>query len=551
MKQANPKYTILYARLSQEDSREGDSNSIQNQQLMLEKYANDNGFKNPLFLYDDGYSGTNYDRPDFKRLENDIEIGKVGTVITKDLSRLGRDYLKTGYYTEIFFPEYDVRYIAVHDGVDTLEGDNEFMPFKNIINEWYARDCSRKVKAGKRAKALNGQYTGSYAPYGYMKSPEDKHKLIPDIKTVDNLKRIFQMAASGLSPMKIGNALRRDKILKPRAYTTQETSGKYANEKDAKYPYDWSPVTIIKIVQNQAYLGHLVFNKFTTKSFKTKKIVATDENEWIIAQNTHEPLVDEHTFEQAQKITVRKRRTWTGEPHIFAGLLRCPDCEQAMHHLKRTNRSCTATYSCNTYSRYGKEYCTMHYIRYEDLYDIVLSDIRQYAELAKNHEQEFVEALNISNSDNTKKQLAQYEKEIVKAEKRLSEISIIIKRLYEDSVIGKLTDERFCEMSKGYETENADLKEKVREAQKAIASYKDANSNSRQFTALIQKYFNVEKLDAPMLNELVSKIEVHEREITNNGERVQKIDIYYNFVGIIDKAREHRTAAYHWVEGMV
>jgi len=523
------KIAALYCRLSRDDESEGYSSSIMSQKQILSQYAKHNGIVNTEFFIDDGYSGTNYDRPGFKRLESDIEAGKVSAVITTDLSRLGRDYLKTGYYIEVLFPEYGVRYIAVHDGVDTFAGDNEFMPFKNIINEWYARDCSRKVKAGYRAKALSGEYTGPYAPYGYMKSPEDKHKLIPHPYTAGILKRIFKMAANGMSPLKIGTALRHDRILKPRAFTSQETGGKYANYKDVKYPYDWSPRTIITIIQNQAYLGHLVFNRFTTKSFKSKKIVANNESEWIIVKNTHEPLVDEYTFEMAQKVTVIKRRTWTGEPHIFAGLLRCPNCGKAMHFLKRTDRSYSASFSCNTYSRYGKEYCTMHYIRFEDLYAIVLNDIRQYAELAKDHEQEFIESLCKTGNDASKKQLAQLSNNITKAEKRLSEISLIIKRLYEDSVIGKLTDERFCELSKGYEAEGAELKTYVRELHKTVASHRKANDNSRRFTALIKKYFEIEELDAPMLNELISKIEVHEREAFN-GVRHQRIDIYYNFV---------------------
>ena len=523
------KIAALYCRLSRDDENEGYSSSIMSQKQILSQYAKQNRIVNTEFYIDDGYSGTNYDRPDFKRLESDIEAGKVSTVITKDLSRLGRDYLKTGYYIEVLFLEYNVRYIAVHDGVDTLAGDNEFMPFKNIINEWYARDCSRKVKAGYRVKALSGEYTGPYAPYGYMKSPENKYKLIPHPYTADILKRIFKMAANGMSPLKIGAALRRDRILKPRAYTAQETGGKYTNEKDVKYPYDWSHKTIITIIQNQAYLGHLIFNKFTTKSFKSKKIVATNESEWIIAKNTHEPLVDEYTFEQAQKVTVIKRRTSTGEPHIFAGLLRCPDCGKAMHYLKRTGRSYSASFACNTYSRYGREYCTMHYIRFEDLYAIVLNDIRQYAQMAKEHEQEFMETLSKTGSDTTKKQLAQLESKIPKAEKRLSEVGLIIKRLYEDNVTGKLTDERFCELSKGYEAESAELKAYVRELHETATSLRKANDNSRRFTALIKKYFDIEALDASMLNELISKIEIHEREVFN-GERQQRIDVFYNFV---------------------
>lgn len=538
MKQQN-KIVALYCRLSRDDENEGYSSSIMTQKEILSQYARQHGMSETEFYIDDGYSGTNYDRPDFKRLERDIEAGKVGTVITKDLSRLGRDYLKTGYYVEVLFPEYDVRYIAVNDSVDTSTGDNEFMPFKNIINEWYARDISKKIKSAYRTKALNGEFTGPYAPYGYRKSPEDKHKLIPNPDTADVVKRIFQMAASGMTPFKIGTVLKNDGILKPRAYTMQETGGKYTTTGNIKYPYDWSQKTIITIIQNKVYLGHLVSNKNTTKSFKSKKLVAVDESEWIIVENTHEPLIDAYTFEQAQKVTEVKRRTQTGEPHLFAGLLRCPDCGKAMHFLKRRDRSYTASYCCNTYSRYGKEYCTMHYIRYEDLYDIVLKNIRMYAELAKNHEQELIESLCKMGNDNTKKQLAQYEKEIAKAEKRLSEISMIIKRLYEDSVIGKLTDERFCELSKGYEAESADLKTRVREAKSAITTYKDANSNSRQFTKMIQNYIDVEELNTAILNELINKIVVHERDLVD-GSRQQKVDIYYNFVGAIGQ-EEHNT----------
>jgi DNA invertase Pin-like site-specific DNA recombinase len=530
VKQQN-KIAALYCRLSRDDENEGYSSSIMTQKQILSQYAKQHGMTETEFYIDDGYSGTNYDRPDFKRLERDIEAGRIGTVITKDLSRLGRDYLKTGYYVEVLFPEYGVRYIAVNDSVDTSTGDNEFMPFKNIINEWYARDISKKIKSAYRTKALNGEFTGPYAPYGYRKSPEDKHKLIPNPDTADVVRRIFELAASGMTAFKIGTVLKKDKILKPRAYTMQET-GKYVSESFVNYPYDWSQKTIITVLQNRVYLGHMVSNRSTTKSFKSKKLVAVDESEWIIVENTHAPLVDEDTFQAAQKAAEVKRRTDTGAPHLFAGLLRCPDCGKAMHYLKRQERSYSASYSCNTYSRYGKEYCTMHYIRYEDLYDVVLNNIRQYAELAKNHEREFIEALSRAGTDSTKKQLQQFEKDIAKAERRLSEISVIIKRLYEDSVTGKLTDERFCEMSKSYEAEAAELKGRIREAQKAISANRDANSNSAQFTKLIQNYFDVKELTTAILNELISKIVVHEREIVD-GKREQKIDIYYNFVGII------------------
>lgn len=331
--------------------------------------------------------------------------------------------------------------------------------------------------------------------------------------------------------MKIRTVFSREKVLQPHAYTMQKKTGDISN---VQYPYEWSPRTIICIVQNKVYLGHMISNKSSKKSFKSKRAVMNDESEWIVIENTHEPLVDEYIFEQAQKIAEMKRRTWTGEPHIFAGLIRCADCGKAMHYLKRVDRTYTASYSCNTYSRYGKGFCTMHYIRYEDLYDGVLNDIRRYAEMAIKHEQDFMEMLNKAQSDKTKSQLVQHEKEISKAEKRLSEISVIIKRLYEDYVIGKITDERYDEMSKGYEAESADLKSKISDSQKVIGSYKDADRNTRQFTALMQKHSEIKELDAAILNELVNKIEVHEREVME-GERRHRIDIYYNFVGVLEE----------------
>jgi len=373
LKQQN-EIAALYCRLSRDDETEGYSSSILSQKQILSQYAKQQGMTETEFFIDDGYSGTNFDRPGWQALMTRIENGEVSAIICKDSSRMARNYLQAGLYREMFH-EKGIRLICVNDGIDTARGEDDFTPFREIMSEWYARDCSKKVKAGYRAKALSGQYTGPYAPYGYMKSPDDKHKLIPHPETADVVKRIYQMAVSGMSPMQIGTALRRDKILKPRAYTNKETGGKYANDKDVKYPYDWSPKTLTQIIQNQANLGHLVFNKFTTLSFKSRKIIANDESEWIIAKNTHEPLVDEYTFAQAQKVTVVKRRTWTGEPHIFSGLLRCPDCGKAMHYLTRPERTYSASFSCNTYSRYGKEYCSMHYIRYEDLYDIVLNYI--------------------------------------------------------------------------------------------------------------------------------------------------------------------------------
>jgi hypothetical protein len=350
------------------------------------------------------------------------------------------------------------------------------------MSEWYARDCSRKVKAGYRAKALNGQYTGPYAPYGYMKSPENKYKLIPHPDTAATLKRIFQMAASGLTPLKISTIFKNEKIVRPRMQTMQETNEKYSTI--TKYPFHWSYKTLITIIQNRVYLGHMVSNKSTSQSFKNRKTVLNAESEWITVENTHEPLVDEHTFEQAQKATIAKRKAWTGEPHIFSGLMICGDCGNSMHYLKRSDRSYSASYSCNTYSKHGKEYCTMHYIRYEDLHDIILRDIRKYAKLAKKHGKEFVEAI---------------------------------------------TKTR-CEIS---------------EFQKTDALHKEVYDDSKRFCGLLKKYFGIKELTATILNELVNKIVVHEREVFK-GKRYQQIDIYYSLVGILDENRSHLLRDRRW-----
>ena len=526
------KMTALYTRLSRDDDFQGDSMSIQTQKSMLSQYAEQNGFKETVFYVDDGFSGTSFERPDFQRMLSDIEDGKIGTVITKDLSRLGRDYLKTGFYTECYFPENHVRYIAVNDNVDTAKGDNEFAPFRNIMNEWYARDVSKKIKSAYRTKAQKGEFTGPYAPYGYRKSPEDKHKLIIDEETAPIVKRIFELAASGVSPFRITTILKKDGILKPRAYT-METAGKYVSAKNVKYPYDWGNQTIIQMLRNRVYLGHMVNNKSTTQSFKSKKLVALPEEQWIEVKNTHEPIVDEHTFMLAQKAAqVKRRPNHKGESQIFAGLLKCGDCGKALSYAKRQNRSYTGSYACNTFRRYGKSYCSMHYVTYEALYDIVLGDINKQAKMAHLEPDNLLEQIAQMNNIKNKRQMAQAEKEILRTEKRFAELDVIIKRLYEDNVLGKLTDERFMVLSREYEDEQKQIKESIVSLKTQVTAFSDTQESSERFAKVVQKYCDIKELDAVILNELIDKIVIHECEYVN-GERTQKIDIYYNFVGLL------------------
>ena len=527
------KATALYPRLSRDDLVQGDSMSIQTQKTMLMQYAKQNGFSDCMFYVDDGYSGTNFDRPGFQQMLADIEQGKIGTVITKDLSRLGRDYLKTGYYIEVVFAEYDVRYIAINDGVDTGNGEsNEFMPFKNIINEWYAKDGSRKVKSAYRTKALNGEFTGPYAPYGYKKSELYKHKLEPDETTAWVVKKIFKLAAEGVSPFRITTILKHERILKPRAYV-MDAFGKYVCHKNVKYPYDWGNQTVIQILQNEVYLGHIVSHKHTTKSFKCKKIVDVPKEDWIIVKNVHEPLVDEQIFMLAQEVAKVKRPPNKNKVnHIFAGLLKCGTCGKAMSYQSRNGRTASASYACNTYRRYGKEYCSMHYITYEQIYDIVLQDIQYHASLSESNAEQYIQNLIRKGEVKSNGEKALREKELLKTKSRVAELDTIIQRLYEDNVLGKISDERFASMSKAYEDEQKMLKGKLTSLTEQLRCYEEKQDNATHFIDLIRAYTDIKELDAAMLNALVEKIVIQECEYID-GERTQKLEIYYRYVGQI------------------
>lgn len=533
MLQQQSKAAALYCRFSRDDLMQGDSASIQTQKAMLAQFAKQNGLYETVFYVDDGYTGTNFERPDFQKLLSDIESGRIGTVITKDLSRLGRNYLQTGFYTECYFPDNQVRYIAINDNVDTSKGENEFAPFRNIMNEWYARDNSRKVKSAYRTKAIKGEFTGPYAPYGYKKSPEDKHKLIIDEEVAPNVRKIYELAASGVTLFRISMYLKKQGILKPRAYMINKM-GKYVSEKYLKYPNDWATETIRSIIINQEYLGHLVCNKNTSKSFKDRKLIAIPKDQWIITRNTHEPIIDQETFDKAQKMALLKRKSVkeTGTHQIFVGLLRCPTCGMTLGYNKRYERYATGSYACSTYRRFGKTYCSMHYITYENLYDVVLKDIKKHANAVNLEPERLLKHLTEQSSLKNKKQIAQSEREISKAERRIIELDNIVKRLYEDNVSDKISDDRFNVMLKDYENEQAALRGNLIKLKQDISAFSGIKDNSERFAEVIKKYCDIQELNETILNELIDKILIHEREIIN-GERKQKIEIYYNFVGII------------------
>ena len=521
----------ILGRLSRDDGGDAESNSITTQRQMLRRYAKENGFTVYDEYIDDGYSGTTFERPGFKRMIRDIEDGKIGVVLCKDLSRLGRNNALVAYYTEIFFPDNDVRFVCVSEGIDTFNGDNEIMPFKSVINEYYARDISRKVKSAYRTKALNGEFTGPYAPYGYKKSPENKHQLIVDENTASTVQRIFQMAAEGITPFKIASQLSKEGVLTPRAYTASQ-HGKYSNCFHPKYPTDWNNTTIMTILQNRAYLGHLICNRKTTKSFKNRKLIDIPEAEWIITENTHQPIVGEYLFGLAQKVVrVKKRENSTGQSNIFAGLLKCSSCGAGLGYIKPKGDGHKGSYNCNVYRKKSLKYCTAHYITHKALYKLVLEDIQRNAQIAKQYEDELSDYAKKLASGNDDGRFKRLQKELDKLRQREAELNTIIKKLFEQNALGVISDERFVSMSREYEVEQKDGEERISELQAELEK-RDAEGNSAmKFLMLVRKYSEITELDASILNDLIDSIVVHEVQDRSRKNRRQKVEINYKFVG--------------------
>lgn len=530
-KQQFNKITALYCRLSRDDDLSGDSMSIQNQKAMLEHYANENGHTNCKFFIDDGVSGTTFERKGFQDMITEIENGNVGTVIVKDLSRLGREYLQTGYYTEIMFPKYDVRFIAVNDNVDSANGDNEFAPFKNIINEWYARDISRKVRSAYKTKAIKGEFTGMRAPYGYMKSPEDKHKLIPD-ENAPVVQRMFQMALEGKSCGAIATILKNERIPTPGVYIRNK-DGILCENKRVKYPYSWFQTTVRDILTNEVYIGNMVSQKHTSKSFKDKRLVERPKDEWIRVENTHEPLIDKDTFFTVQKrICIKKPKKQPNPDNIFRGLLFCGECGKSIVYKKEHSVNHTAKYQCNLYVKRGKPHCTAHSINASDLKAIVLEDINRHIVLSSEDKEQYIEHLIKQSDGELNGEKSSYKKEMQKINQRLDELNIILQNLYEDKVFKRISEERYTSMSVSLEKEEAQLKDRYTEIQTNLSKFTQQSKSAQDFADLIEQYSPVKELTADLLNHLIEKIVIHEKT-DENGEKVMPIEIYYRFIGEI------------------
>ena len=527
--------TALYCRLSRDDELQGDSNSIINQKAILQKYADENGFRNTGFFVDDGYSGTNFDRPDWQRLMSLVEEGAISTIIVKDMSRLGRDYLKVGYYTEILFPESDIRFIAINNGVDSVNRqDSDFTPFLNIINEWYAKDTSKKIRAVFKSKGQSGKPLCTNPPYGYVKDPENKQHWIIDEPAAEVVREIFRLCIEGYGPTKISNILEARRIENPVAHGKRNGLKLPANRAEQDDPYVWHDSTIARLLSRPEYLGHTVNFKTYRKSYKQKKQLKYNPSEWQIFEDTHEAIIDKETFDIVQRIRDGRRRlTPMGEMPILSGMLFCADCGAKLYQVRGRGWTHDKEYFvCATY-RKKKGGCNSHQIRNVVVEELLLDDLRRVTAFARENEAEFVELVAQRSRQEVEKLLRESKRELETANVRIRRLDEIIRQLYEDNLDGKISDERFSKLTATYETEQKQLEGRIEELHSIISEQKDKFLNADRFLDLVRKYTDIRELTAEIIREFVEKIIVYKTERID-GHRVQRIKICYNGIGYID-----------------
>lgn len=533
------KITALYCRLSQEDMQAGESESIQNQKLILQRYADEHFFLNTRFFVDDGFSGVSFEREGLQAMLREVEAGNVATVITKDLSRLGRNYLKTGELIEIIFPEYEVRYIAINDGVDTAREDNEFTPLRNWFNEFYARDTSKKIRAVKQAKAQRGERVNGEVPYGYIADPNDRNHLIPDPETAHIVKQIFAMYVRGDRMCDIQNWLRDNEILTVGELRYRRTERTQHPRPQQNAWYNWPDKTLYDILTRQEYLGHTITAKTYKVSYKSKKTRKNAKDKRYFFPNTHKPLIDEETFALAQKrIATRHRPTKSDEIDLFSGLLFCGDCGYKMYLQKGAGTpERKHAYTCGNYRNRARNdfLCTTHYIRKSVLKELVLADLQRIMSYVKGHEQEFIRTATECNDQAMKKALSHQRKELEKVEARLGELNLLFRKLYEDNALGRLSNEQFVFLTSGYEDEKKELTKRATALKKEIDTAAERSADVKRFVALVRRYTEISELTYENVHEFIDRILVYELDKDTN---TRKIEIFYSFVGKVDSGEQ-------------
>lgn len=540
------KITALYERLSRDDELQGESNSITNQKHFLEDYARKNGFVNIRHFTDDGVSGTTFDREGFQSMIAEVEAGNVAVIIVKDMSRFGRDYLKVGFYTEVMFKEKGVRFIAINNGIDSSnQQDSDFTPFLNIMNEWYARDSSRKIQAIFKARMQEGKRVSPSVPYGYRRDPDDKQHLIVDPEPAAVVRRIFKLVLEGNGVNRIADILYADKILIPSAYA-EKYYPENQHSKGFHDPIRWTNRAVSCILEKREYMGHTILGKTISESYKTKKHRKATEDELMIFENTHEAIIDEETWNNAQRLIETKRRPKKNgaPPCRLSGLLYCSDCGSKLsrRYNSRNQYDADNAYCCSGYRQYTRN-CTMHYIRVSVVEKLILETIREVSAYALSNEKEFVKKVREASDVQQEATMKEYRRRLGKAKRRHEELDDLVKKLYESFATGKIPEKHFDRLLSGYDTEQTALETEMQELQTGLDRYGADSVRADRFLELVKRYTDFSELTTPMLNEFIEKVVVHEAD-KSTGDRVQKIDIHLNFIGafIVPKAEAVLTA---------
>ena len=527
----NEKITPLYERLSRDDELQGESNSISNQKQMLEDFARRNGLPNPTHFTDDGISGTRFDRPGFLAMMEEVEAGRVEAIVIKDMSRLGRDYLKVGQVMEVL-RQRGVRLIAINDGVDSLKGDDDFTPFRNIMNEFYARDTSRKIRSVFKSKGMSGKHLTGTVIYGYLWDEKREHWLV-DEEAAEVVRRIFSLTLEGYGPYQIACKLSADRIEIPVVHLARFNEG-VNRSKPVKDPYGWGSSTIVNILKKREYLGHTI-NFKTRKHFKDKKSHYVSEDEWTIFENTHEAIIDQQTFDLAQKIrsNVRRYPNGWGEAAPLTGLLYCADCGGKMYVHRTNNGKRISQYTCSNYTKVpcGTLCPTQHRINESAVLTLVSDTLRAIAEYSRNDRTEFIHTVQETQVAQQSADISKKRRRLATAQKRAGELEKLICKIYEDNALGKLPDTRYKALDAQYAKEQDTLEIEIAELEKAVTGYEQSQKSAEKFIALIDKYENFDTLTNTMLNEFVEKILVHERSRKGSQDTTQEIEIYFNFLG--------------------